>query len=543
MADSFLMARMQTWYTYKRRIIMNYYCSLLIMALVAAPRLLSGALSSSLPVADVITKDGITWRFSAAVPMGRFVNGDYYVVGVTTVQSVTPAPTDERNGSVLNLPVNQGISGFDRRVTGNRFRADLRTTFPLTMQPGDALISSISIDEIGEYEPWLREGNKEKTVSPVKTVSVLTCLAAPVADDAFRPSYCDRQQTIYCAGALRRDLLTMLVGGEDKPAISEWAERFRRPWLDVCFFGFDAATEYQAVYGREVARSVGIGTLMLLSDYTAAEKEPLLVNLVQYGIDLWGIARAGYGGWQAHGGHGSGRKWPIIFAGMLLEDAAMASPSAQFPDLRFGEDMQTMYGQSWTGANVMYAGHTGIINGTAASTTPGWGPYEHRHPSQWADSNRIGEDYRRCCTSISWVGQALAARIMNAVSLWNHDPFFAYVDRWMLEDDSASVATIRDLRGWDYSQRWARQGQCWDRFVESMWARYRNAHLHGVVPKPHNRTRPGRHPAGLATLPHESIRYYSITGRVVEKSSTTGRGITIVVVGGRYGYKEVGLLR
>jgi hypothetical protein len=86
----------------------------------------------------------------------------------------------------------------------------------------------------------------------------------------------------------------------------------------------------------------------------------------------------------------------------------------------------------------------------------------------------IGEDYRRCCTSISWVGEALAARIMNALELWNHPPFFDYVDRWMTENDSEAVATIQQERGWDYSAKWQRQGQCWDKFVQNMWTAYRD---------------------------------------------------------------------
>src|SRR5208282_4716646 len=35
-----------------------------------------------------ITKDGITWTFSQAVPVGQFVNGDYYVVGPVTVTAI-----------------------------------------------------------------------------------------------------------------------------------------------------------------------------------------------------------------------------------------------------------------------------------------------------------------------------------------------------------------------------------------------------------------------------------------------------------------------
>jgi hypothetical protein len=72
------------------------------------------------------------------------------------------------------------------------------------------------------------------------------------------------------------------------------------------------------------------------------------------------------------------------------------------------------------------------------------------------------------------VGQALALRIMHAESLWAHDAFFDYIDRWMTEDDSVFVEEILAATGNDYSADWSRQGQCWDGFVEQMWAKYRN---------------------------------------------------------------------
>jgi hypothetical protein len=433
--------------------------------------------------ADSITHDGITWRFSGTVPIGRFVNGDYYVVGPVTIEDIDPLPTAEngRHGSVLNMPVQDNdVSPFDSRVSSGRYAPELRIYPPFTMNPGDILISSISMDEIGDYEPWLREG-QETPPSPVRSVSVLTCLPERVSADAFRPSYVDTTLHIYYADNLRRDLLPNLPRVEHTPDIEIFAWHFRRPWLDICFFEFDAAVEYQAAYGRETGRSVGMATLLLMLDFTPGEKEELLVNIVQYGIDLWGIAKAGYFGWPAHGGHGTGRKWPIIFAGIMLDDSEMRSPNTTLPDLRFGEDMQTMYDECWTGANVVYAGHQGVWNGEAVSSRPSWGPYEHLHPSVWESTFEgeswyyIGEDYRRCCTSIAWIGQGLAALIMNAKEYWNHDAFFDYIDRWMREDDEPYVAAIYEATGLDYSRDWQRQGQAWDQFVEEMWAEYRDS--------------------------------------------------------------------
>jgi hypothetical protein len=341
------------------------------------------------------------------------------------------------------------------------------------MKPGDSLISTISVEKMGELPAPLRP--KDKAVSPVRSASVLTCLPKAVPPDAFRPSFCDREQKIYFAHNLQRQKLLNLapVGGgmEQGPweiAPEDWADRFQRPWLDVCFFGFDAPIEYMPHYGREVGRSVGVASLVLLLDYPRERKERLLVNFVQYGIDLWGVVRAGHRGWPAHGGHGSGRKWPILFAGILLGDEDMQSPKKKYPKVVFGEDMHTMYGKGWTGAKALYAGHVGK-DGRFGEV--GWGAYEHLHPSEWV--NNLGENYRRCCTSTAWVGQALAARLMKAEKVWGHDAFFDYVDRWMTENDTQAVETIKKTRGWDYSAKWAGQGQAWDPFVNNMWRKYR----------------------------------------------------------------------
>ena len=86
----------------------------------------------------------------------------------------------------------------------------------------------------------------------------------------------------------------------------------------------------------------------------------------------------------------------------------------------------------------------------------------------------LGENYRRCCTSVAWVGQALAARILHAEEAWNHDAFFDYVDRWMEEDDTEAIRTIKTATGRDYSASFNRQRQAWDPFVNKMWAEYRH---------------------------------------------------------------------
>ena len=95
-------------------------------------------------------------------------------------------------------------------------------------------------------------------------------------------------------------------------------------------------------YGREVGFAVSYASLLLALDFSAQQKELLTNYLVQYGIDLFGCLEAGYRGWQAWGGHGSGRKLPIILAGILLDEPRMKQVSSLYPN-KFGEDMQTIY--------------------------------------------------------------------------------------------------------------------------------------------------------------------------------------------------------
>jgi hypothetical protein len=432
------------------------------------------------PLKSSVTQYGITWSFEKPVHVGQFVNGDYYVVGPTTIVAITPEPKDGRNGSCLNPSAIIEKVGFDGRIPHGRYGPKLFLAPPISLKPGNSLLSSISLDEIHTLKPMLWRIEKSQR-SPLRTVAVLTCLDTPVPADAFRPAYTGKRHQIYLARNLKRDLLPKLarrditfkcyVGtGYDHVSLQDTVRWFQRPWVDLILDEFGAPVENMPVYGAHFVRAAGIASLLLCLDFPPEEKEPLLINFIQVGIDLWGIAGQGQPPcWNALGGHANGRKWPIIFAGMLLGDTEMQKPTKKYPYLSFSEDTQTMFGDCWTGAKVVWAGHMGK-NGHPRYVDRG--AYEHLPPDKWKGDT--GEGYRRCCTSNAWVGEALAARILHAEKFWNHDAFFAYVDRWMTEDDSKFIKIIKDIRGQDYSANWARQGSVWDPFVTDMWMKYRN---------------------------------------------------------------------
>jgi hypothetical protein len=403
------------------------------------------------------------------------------------------------NGSVVNLPTANGKSGFDSRLNDGTdeswwFDATLRSYPPITLKPGDALVSSISLATIHSVPEVMRAS--DMSVSPVASDSVLTVLASAPSADAFRPSYCDRNQAIYHANNLQRNLLPSLAppNPSNTPTLAQYEALYRQPWIDTNAFLFDAPADYMPSYGQHIAFANSYAGLLLMLNFPADQKVNLTNYLVQYGIDLYGCVQAGYG-WPAFGGHRSGRKFPVILAGILLDDSGMKNVSATYPD-QFGEDMQTLYinqlppagtyQQAWQGATVIYGGHYGVHAADSSPVSPGlYGPYEQLQPANWPiltpPGEQLGEAYRRCCTSVSWVGEALAIYLANGESTWNYPAFFDYVNRWMTEDDTQAVAEILAQSGFDYSADWERQGQTqyWldgevsqPTFIDDMWHAY-----------------------------------------------------------------------
>ena len=451
----------------------------------ATPRL------EDLVLAGSVSQYGVTWWFDRKVRVGRFITGDWYVVGPVTVVEITPQPLFgqevlangewkiinegavkedkykdawSRNGSRLNPGTNTTTAGFDSRIAHGFYNPELVTLPPVAMKPGDTIISTISTPE-----PIKHNGHGQ----PVGTAAILTCLKEPVPMDAFRPSCCDRDQKIYLARNLKRTLLYNLPLPKAAPKdLKQWSRAFQRPWLDTVSWGYASPKENMPQYGQLITHAVSNAALLLHLDYPTTEKEKLLIHYVQYGIDLWGIVRSGYIGWPGHGGFGGGRKWVIIFSGIILGDNEMRSPTKAFPNCRFGEDEQTSWGETWTGHKVAFESH------------PSWRktPTELKHPREWASAQ--SEGYRRCCTSVEWTGQALAARMMRAEQYWAHDPFFAYVDRWMTEDHAKELKELKAAceinlnisfpSWWDNLIKFYEAKKPPKTLAEQLWKMYRN---------------------------------------------------------------------
>jgi hypothetical protein len=461
----------------------------------------------ALPLKESVSEYGITWTFEKPARAGQFINGDWCVVGPVTIVKIDPAPRygnevadDEldkrekmpvdqrcRNGSMLNMPARQEVA-WDSGVI-NYYHPEYRSRLPIAMIPGDSLASSISLRQ-GEkvtypYHPGTVRGEGDN--SPVKMVAVLTCVAGPLPPDAFRPGYCGHDAKIYLARDLRRALLPVFERPASAPDAAKFAENFQRPWCDTGFFSFDVPQQSMPNYAQWYAQGPADAVLLACCEGISPEvKERLLINVVQIGIDHFGLVRQGHPGWAAHGGHGSGRKFPIVFAGAMLGDDAMANVNKSCVNAHFGEDEQTAYGDCWTGAKVVFTGHSGIDEVTGIGRdyvragNP-WGPYEHLSPDKWVPEEFRSDAYRRANTSTCFVAQALVLRAMKLEKAWNHDAFFDYVDRWMFEDDKPFRIEIAKYCKPPYSKDtylddsddWFHEGYADQPWVKQLWTKYR----------------------------------------------------------------------
>ncbi|MHC4741720.1 MAG: hypothetical protein ACYS8Z_07415 [Planctomycetota bacterium] len=406
-----------------------------ILALVIS--LLAGAACSA-EMRESVTQYGITWAFAERSAVGRFVTGDWWVVGPVTVENVEPVPTAERNGSVVNPPAGDK-QGYDARISG--FDTSLRAKFPLELKPGQSLVSTASVNRIGEKTPQTVKGQYCR--GPLRTAVVLTCLKEAPPAEAFRPAYVGIWKEMFTVSQLKRDALPRLKAPGKVPDIETYERYLERIWLDHMRQWVNRKMhplENMPDYGREITNIVSDVALLVLLEEVRKKSETLLLRYVQIGIDYYGVTQSDNNLWIANGGHNSGRKWPILFAGLMLGHDGMMNLKATFQ-----EDQQTYYGRGFNGQKALWS----ITPNNPNSR------HEEQDPANWKTygdtrgNNGLKAEAYRKLNGPTWVGQALAAHLTGMTADWNHPPFFDYVDRWWAEQAAANP------------------------FVKSMWQAYR----------------------------------------------------------------------
>lgn len=473
-----------------------------------------------------ISQYGITWSFEDETRFGRFANGDYWALGPVNVVSINPKSTrvEDRyiNGSMVNPPGGAKTGGFDSAF---KYDHSLNVAYgvdksaPLRLEPGASLVSSISNPKYSNEDDFLTD------------VAILTVVGKPPLDGQFRPPYAGNDKSvIHTMDELDLQLLkerSVQAAGQPPPW-REIEDQLHRPFMDFGGGWFRRSIHagygvHSPTYGRETSQHGGAISLALLRVAPMDDKLRSLVLFVQRGIDLFGIVsdavRHGRGNpFHANGGHHSGRKWNIIFAGIMLKgDERLRTIGKSVTD--FAEDGQTSYVSAERIAVTETSFSADRADRIPRDNPEDWAIFQADYPklAAIAGTGRWQPDHRgvrfqpytgllgmpewhgspdvtqgnaswttiyRHVVDQTWHGQALAALIMDARDEWNHDAYFDYVHRTMsIEVDG--IDPFRSELGYDkvsiYGER-ASGLPSWNRywygaadissFVNAMWRKY-----------------------------------------------------------------------
>jgi hypothetical protein len=399
---------------------------------------------------SAVYRNGIRWDFDYESRIGQFCNGDFWVLTPVEINSVSPLPQGSgynfRNGSMLN-PTGGTYQSYDGRADG--FTSYLSLQYPLVIDGLNSLISTASITDqsrtctYGYYDVsnyCVRYNYLGDFHSYLYNAAVLTSVPYKPPENVFRPPYSGHDKPYISKTSLQTDLLPALPLST-KPSVTYLnlvAKEFHNVWLDQTGRLIHPIRNMPN-YGREIGTAVSEASCLLMLDYSQSQLDPLVVDFVQTGIDLYYLCKSGKN-WIGDGGHDNGRKLPIVFAGLMLNNDSMKNIVQYQPKLGC-EDMQTYYNSQ----NKALWGRNCVSSYTLACD--GNGPKDCRDPNQMIDGCI---SYRNCCTSGTWVGQAVSLKILGLESIWSHDAFFDYVHRWVTADVSgggeiSGGSYIRDM--------------------------------------------------------------------------------------------------
>lgn len=419
----------------------------------------------SVHAADRITQYGIIWTFDKDYPSGQFCTGDYWVVGPVKIVGITTdlhapgfAPRPGEDGTMVN-PGTDARQGYDNRLTSYDVTLNsglpngkpVSKENPLVVTADASVVSMVSWLYKSEMdtEPGTPKFNGgTKAPRPVtRSGAVLTVLKSAPPEGSFRPAYAGTDKSIkFNISHLDKTKLKNLAPVGETPDPAKMLRQIERPWIDHVNEYLGAMihpSENLPNYGRDLALLMSQATLLLNVDFAQLpdrpSKDKLLIAVVQFGIDCTGIADNG-GGWPANGGHALGRKWPILFAGTILNDPHMKSAGTW--KTRFQEDEQTFYvSQAEVAMTKSAEWRPDKRGGNPTPYKPEdigmaeWGITHTKKPQ--ADNAEWKATYRGVNGPV-FQAFVLCARIMDQQEAWNHKPLFDYADRWMKISNSGS---------------------------------------------------------------------------------------------------------
>ncbi len=470
------------------------------LALALVYLLVNPAVSGATTCSEVVGFGGITFTFDQPYTCGRFITGDPWVLegvsGDVMITGITPSATGSRNGWQVNpLIINRnGLQSLDSRMRD--FDDSLRPALPYAANTGESILKIISeappLDDPNSCTvPKVHGAGNTRTC--VRTAAILTVLDTAPTATAFRPPYVSTWKPMYDSANVDPNVLPNVPEVTDQIPWEDALHIFGNggPWLDH-FHDFRGRRIHprdsmrtvagkgrseNADYGAEISKSITTAIMRTMHPNLDNRGDEIYIirQITQVGIDLYGMLKAGQF-WVAGGGHGQGRKLPILYAGFVMNDPNLLRVGLDHLDVNdpndpndcsqsFQEDGHTYYGAE---SIALFGTTEGGCDGTFGGN-PAWqnhldqgcsgGKKDARDPDGLRDgghqvvvfpgdvkdesctinevASTVGPsgpahagDYQECCTSGPYKFVSVVARLLGLRGAWAHEPFFDYVTRW-----------------------------------------------------------------------------------------------------------------
>jgi hypothetical protein len=407
------------------------------------------AASSVTHAAKSVSHHGITWTWEEDRQTGQFANGDWWVLGPITLTSITrPNGDPGMDGSQLG-PTDAAVwgeQGFDSRMSNLAYKPELNiaNALPYSVPVDRSIISSISHIALRDR-------------CQLDYQAVLTVVASEPPAGSFRPSYFGNDKSIkHNASDINYSILSSLAPAGTPPSLQESESAFLYPIIMVGnnYPGINYATAWFNCpldgynYGREFSQATSDAALLLNLNYSNTEKELLAIRFIQYGLDIYGGVNLGLK-FPAQGGQNAGRKIPMLFAGLLLNDDAIIS-AADGSLKKFSEDIQHFY--------VTQQDIDAVPRQSPAGQTADPYPQEALGMSEWGPSGgypKIDAGYNwsrtyRIVVGPNLTGTALVLKIMGIEAKWNNQAFLDYyIKRFVPIERNGDFIPKWHLAMWD----------------------------------------------------------------------------------------------
>ena len=450
---------------------------------------------------DTLVVDGVTITFAQPQLVGNFISGnlgkgDPFVIGPATVTGWTPAPTStgrHMNGAMLNPPAQTNLSGFDsihsNQAGGSGMREKYQPDYnvglslPVTLRSGDSLVIAVS-----DPAATGQKGSIEKFV-------VLTCLDEVPPADAFRPPYswregeaADKPLFRYSDIDLHKLPALPLVG--NAPDAMAPQGRFHLDFIINFNRDHIQSPGHVSPYGRDLASNGSQRWAFLSGTYAFASKKAVLIEMVQRGIDKFGVFQSSVSQnvmpWTADGGHDLGRKADIVMAGHLLGNDEMRDIVQQTDLYATGDDFASGFQEdemtTYVTPDIVAMSHSDRWKPAYAERgqeayQPGMATVPRMpewHGGKKPESMNAAwvHPYRNSSNHNVQHGAVLALLAMGLQDAWGHDAFFDYHFRELAIKDQEPDPWIRaggSTPRYDPPERTLRNWENWEAYWYNKW--------------------------------------------------------------------------